>query len=255
MLKQRFSLAAKTYDKHASPQLKLAKHVMSFLPKTQPTQLLELGAGTGQLTRLLANQFPNSLIHVIDLSEKMIEHGRSLFTDFPQIHWQVADAETFQAKTTHPLIISSSALHWVNDLEKTFRTTYNNLDAGGLFAFGFMLKDTLKELQDIRQQVAPNKAQTHFLPTYNEVITALNLVGFSIEKAQHNIDRVTYSSAAHFLKAIHEQGVTGGKTSQDTLPLTRSELRLLTQKYQTKYATSEGVFASYETIIVLAKKA
>jgi len=254
MPKQRFSIAAKTYDKHASPQLALAKELLSFLPKIDPNQILELGAGTGQLTRLLANLFPKSLIDVIDLSEQMIEQGRSLFLDFPQIRWSVANAETFQAKTTYPLIISSSALHWVNDLETTFRTTYNNLNKEGIFAFGLMLKDTLKELQNIRQQVAPTKAQTHFLPTEHDVIQALETAGFSVEKSRCNVNRVTYSSATHFLKAIHEQGVTGGKISKNTLPLTRSELQQVTQEYQAQHATPQGVFCSYETLVVIAKR-
>jgi len=254
MVKQRFSVAAKTYDKHASPQFTLAKELISILPKTNPKQILELGAGTGQLTRQLLSYFPECVIDVIDLSEEMVKQGRSLFIDFPQIQWNVADAETFQSLKKYPLIISSSALHWVNNLEKTFKTTYNNLTKDGIFAFGLMLKNTLKELQEIRKQVAPTKAQTHFLPTKKEVITALKNANFSIENTQYNINKVIYPSATNFLKAIHEQGVTGGKISKNRPLLTRFELEQLTQEYQKQYKSSKGgVFCSYETLIVIAK--
>ena len=254
MPEQRFSLAAETYDKHAFPQQKLAKQIISFLPKTQPDRLLELGAGTGQLTRLLVAQFPHSSIDVIDLSEKMIEYGRALFSNVSCLHWQVADAETFQATKAYPLIISSSALHWVKDLTKTFKTIFNNLEDDGVFVFGLMLKDTLIELQTIRKEVAPKKAQTHFLPTSEEVITALKSVGFSIDQTRHRIDTFTYPSATQFLQAIHEQGVTGGKTSRDTAPLSRQELQKLIQIYQARFSTDQGVEASYETLSIRARK-
>ena len=78
MIGHRFSAAAETYDRHARPQLALAQSVVSMLPEIYPEQILELGSGTGQLTRLLANRFPGIPIDAIDVSEKMVEHSRQI---------------------------------------------------------------------------------------------------------------------------------------------------------------------------------
>ena len=121
MIGQRFSAAAETYDRHARPQLALAQSVVSMLPELYPEQILELGSGTGQLTRLLTERFPEVLIDAVDVAEKMVEHSRAKFHRCPQISWIVADAQTYRGNDRYPLIVSSSALHWVDNLPKTFK--------------------------------------------------------------------------------------------------------------------------------------
>ena len=105
----RFSAAAETYDRHARPQLALAQSVVSMLPQIYPELILEFGSGTGQLTRLLTQRFPDVLIDAVDVAEKMIEHSRIQFSKFPQINWMVGDAQTFWTGNRYPLIVSSSA--------------------------------------------------------------------------------------------------------------------------------------------------
>ena len=82
MIGQRFSAAAETYDRHVRPQLVLAESVVSILPEMCPEQILELGSGTGQLTRLLTGRFPEVPIDAVDVAEKMVAHSRAKFQRF-----------------------------------------------------------------------------------------------------------------------------------------------------------------------------
>lgn len=254
MIEKRFSAAADTYDLHARPQLALAQSVISMLPEIYPENILELGAGTGQLTRLLTERFPEVPLDAVDVAEKMVEHSREKFKRFPHIKWIVGDAQTYWGGDRYPLITSSSALHWVTDLRETCSTIYDSLEPVGFFALGMMLQGTLKELHALRADIAPEKTPAQTLPTFEEVVACLEAAGFRIERRKHSDEQIVYDNATAFLRAIHEQGVTGGKVSAGNAPLNRSELTRLIEEYQLLHACKDGVLASYETATFLAQK-
>ncbi len=255
MISKRFSAAAETYDRHARPQLALAQSVISMLPEMYPEQILELGAGTGQLTRLLTDRFPDVLIDAVDLAEKMVAHSQVKFRRYPQITWTVGDAQTWRGADPYPLIVSSAALHWTTDLKATCENIFANLEPGGTFALGMMLKGTLKELHELRNEIAPEKTPLITLPTYEETKACLQAAGFKLERRKHSDEEILYDNASAFLKAIHEQGVTGGKVSAGNAPLTRTEIGQLIADYQENYAADGGVYATYETATFLLTKA
>ena len=254
MIGNRFSAAAETYDRHARPQLALAQSVVSMLPEIYPDQILELGSGTGQLTRLLTERFPEVLIDAVDVAEKMVEHSRETFRRFPQINWIVGDAQTWWGGDRYPLIASSAALHWVSDLRKTCDNIFQCLEPGGCFALGMMLRGTLRELHELRKSIAPEKTPELTLPTYEEVKACLEGTGFVLGRRKHSEEEIIYDNAQAFLKAIHEQGVTGGKVSSGNAPLSRGELSRLVADYQENYASGGGVCATYETATFLLTK-
>jgi malonyl-CoA O-methyltransferase len=254
MIGHRFSAAADTYDRHARPQLALAQSVVSMLPEMYPEQILELGPGTGLLTRLLTERFPEVPIDAVDVSEKMIEHSKTRFKRFPQISWVVGDAQTWWGGDRYPLIVSSSALHWVTDLQATCENIFQSLEPGGYFSLGMMLEGTLKELHELRREIASEKTPEITLPSYEETKACLQTVGFKIERRMHSEEEIIYTDAKAFLKAIHEQGVTGGKVSAGNAPLNRAELSRLVADYQENYTSDDSVFATYETATFLLTK-
>ena len=65
---------------------------------------------------------------------------------------------------------------------------------------------------------------------------------------------IRYDDATAFLKAIHEQGVTGGRVSVGSAPLNRTEINRLAAGYQENYPYDGGVFATYETATFLLTK-
>ncbi len=252
MIEKRFSISAKTYDRHSRPQQALIEELTAELPKNPPSRILELGCGTGQMTRRLLERYPTVPMDASDISPGMIEHCRTAFSDQPQISWIVADAQTFQPPAAYPLIVSTSALHWTDDLTKTFIQVHRNLEPGGTFALGMMLQGTLRELRELRTKIAPEKVFTTRLPTFEETEEALRHAGFSIQKTERFDQRFTYANARAFLRAIHEQGVTGGSLERGYVPLTRREIQTLIHNYQTKSKTNSEVYASYETAVFIS---
>ncbi|MBL7017186.1 MAG: methyltransferase domain-containing protein [Kiritimatiellales bacterium] len=254
MIEKRFSAAAETYDRHARPQLSLARSVCDVLPEIYPEQILELGCGTGQLTRLLFDRFPDVLIDAVDLSEKMVEYSRNKFKRFDQATWIQADAQTYRGSDPYPLIVSSAALHWVSDLRKTFENIFQCLEKDGFFALGMMLSGTLKELLAVRGEVAPEKTPPSALPALEELVDHLHATGFKILRKKLSEEEVSYQSATDFLRTIHEQGVTGAKVASGREPLNRGEIDRLIELYQERHSSPDGVTATYETATLLLTK-
>jgi len=254
MIEKRFSAAAETYDRHARPQRSLARAVCDALPEVYPEEILELGCGTGQLTRLLIDQFPDVPIDAIDVAEKMVEHSRKKFERFPQVNWIVGNAQTYRGKDPYPLVVSSATLHWVSNLQKTFENIFQCLEKGGFFSLGMMLQGTLKELQDVREDVAPAKTAPSTLPSLDEVIKSLRTAGFRLLRKKQSKEEISYKSSIDFLRTIHEQGVTGTNITDRRIPLNRSEINRLIEIYQERYASTNGVTATYETATLLLTK-
>ena len=50
-----------------------------YLPEDfNPTNILELGCGTGNLTRLIAKRWPESQITIVDISKEMLKEGSTI---------------------------------------------------------------------------------------------------------------------------------------------------------------------------------
>ncbi len=69
----------------------------ALIKEWQPAKILEVGAGTGILTRELAAALPDAQITAIDLNPAMVNVGRSLEGVNSRTEWMVADAVALPA--------------------------------------------------------------------------------------------------------------------------------------------------------------
>ena len=120
-----FERAAETYVDSCSVQRRIAERLAQRIARADvaPSQkILEFGCGTGELTRLLAGQFPNARIVATDASPKMTTVAKQTVTDSNvDFRTLVVDEETASepelTSDGFDLLASSMALHWVADLE------------------------------------------------------------------------------------------------------------------------------------------
>src|SRR6185295_14627760 len=73
-------------------------------------KVVDLGCGTGELTRQLADALPGSDVTGIDSSSQMLDAARTKSLASPSLHFEQGD----QAQLTGEwdLIFSNAALHW-----------------------------------------------------------------------------------------------------------------------------------------------
>jgi malonyl-CoA O-methyltransferase len=252
----RFSAAAATYDSVASVQAEVAERVSALVSEAPvPRLALDVGCGTGLLTEKLLRVLPATQLHALDISEAMIERARQRVGNGGRVTWIVADASMPAKGIAYDLIASSSCLHWILPIENAFRSMASRLADGGHLVFGLMQAGTLAELAECRRRVAPGKPTGAALPTEDEVLAAFARTGFRVLRRERSVIRKEYPSAALFLKAIHDQGTTGGAVSSAGSLLTQGELKRLAAEYAAHYKNADaGVTATYDVLYAVARK-
>lgn len=242
----RFSAAAPAYDRLARVQRDVAERLFRSLTYVESaTRILDIGCGTGGLTRRLAKIWPTADIEGIDLAPGMIEAARQSNGTATRPTFIVADAATFTSDRPYDLLVSSSTLHWVQPLETTLVHLARLLAPGGRFVFAIMLEKTLRELHETRALVTPQNPASQRMPSNDTVLAALTKAGLLIEMNEEEERTTTSESATDLLRELHELGVTGGALARGTAPLTRRELQNLTKLYDEHHRNERGVFATY----------
>jgi len=93
-------------------------------------KVADLGCGTGELTRQLADALPNSNVTGIDSSLQMLDKAASFAG--PNLHFEQGDQS--QLAGEWDLIFSNAALHWSENHAALIPTLYQRLAPGGQIA-------------------------------------------------------------------------------------------------------------------------
>ena len=136
-----FSLAAPTYDQAAFIQKEIGQRLLQRLTmlKMPFKRILDVGSGTGSLTRALQKQYANSHIVGIDLAPGMIQYAKN---KQPRKFWQMhpeylcADTEFLPFRShSFDLIFSNFTLQWCQNLALVFSEFKRVLKPGGVILF------------------------------------------------------------------------------------------------------------------------
>jgi len=99
-------------------------------------KVLDLGAGTGLFSALVAQHYPEATFTLYDISSGMLQEAKTRFTDQALTAEYVAIDYATQAITGHyDLIISALSIHHLTGEEKAtlFKKVYVHLHDNGLF--------------------------------------------------------------------------------------------------------------------------
>jgi tRNA (cmo5U34)-methyltransferase len=86
--------------------------------KTDSPRILDLGAGTGLMSSLLLNRYPDARITLIDISEGMLDVAKLRFKDNVNVSFIAADYLKYEYSEQYDLVISSLSIHHLEDQEK-----------------------------------------------------------------------------------------------------------------------------------------
>jgi len=106
-------------------------------------RVLDLGAGTGLLSAMIARKFPRSQITLVDISIEMLRVARRRFADSPgRFEHRVMDyartplpSAVPGAKIGYDLVVSALSIHHLTDgdKEELFGRIHRSLPFGGVF--------------------------------------------------------------------------------------------------------------------------
>jgi tRNA (cmo5U34)-methyltransferase len=133
-----FDTTAASYDADRSKLIpgfdSFYRWAVDLVPHTS-LSIVDLGAGTGLLSAFLRTRFPYAQLHLVDLSEPMLQHARTRFAGQLHVTFQVADYQTAALPPGADAIVSALSIHHLHDEAKRslFQRIYRSLSPGGVF--------------------------------------------------------------------------------------------------------------------------
>jgi trans-aconitate 2-methyltransferase len=148
-------------------------------------KILDLGCGTGDLTDIIAQS--GACVRGIDSSCSMISAAQ---VNYPDIHFSVADARSFQVKRPLDAVFSHQVLHWIKERDAVINCVEQALNPGGRFVaefnweghVGAIVGALLSVLSEIRGQ-EPEALNPWYCPSIGEYAGLLENQGFDVRYA------------------------------------------------------------------------
>ena len=282
LIRKSFDAAAEHYDDVAELQREVGQRLIERLEliKFTPQVILDVGAGTGFVSRELDKFYKNSWVLSMDIAPHMLQVARSktswINKLFGNQEYICGDAEFLPfADNSVDLIFSNLTLQWCGELERTFAEFRRVLKPEGLLMFSSFGPDTLKELRDswykadadTNSNVDKNDEKTHvndFIDMH-DIGDALLRAGLSDPVMDVDNITLTYSDVYQLmreLKALGAHNVTNarrhsltGKTRLKNMVSAYENFRendLLPATYEVVYGHAWGVSDGQEFEITLS---
>ncbi len=245
-----FERAADTYDASAVLQKEVAKRLTERLDyiKHSPKTALDVGSGTGFVTRDLLKRYPKSSIIALDIAHSMARKSQQQGGWFHKPLAICADAEQLPLKPDSiELLISSLMLQWSNDLKKTFIGFHSVLAPNGLLLFSTFGPETLREMRDSWATVDNVPHTSNFLDMH-EIGDALLQSGFINPVTDMEMITMTYANVRQLMRDIKQIGASNTDTERNKGLMGKHKLKAFEAAYE-QFKTNENLYpATWEVI-------
>ena len=119
------------YHRFTGHRLRPALDLLGRVPIADASLVYDLGCGSGNVTRLLAERFAAARIAGVDISSEMLAKA----AETPgRIEWVQADIANWEPERAPELVYSNAALHWVDDHASLIPRLFDHLAPGGCLA-------------------------------------------------------------------------------------------------------------------------
>ncbi|EXI62414.1 hypothetical protein MHD_09735 [Mannheimia granulomatis] len=244
LIQKCFSAALNDYDENAIVQQQIAEKLTSLLaqqPIMQFDSCLEIGCGTGHLTRALNNQYQIKQWYIQDLCDC------SSFLDkiLPQgnFHFHQGNAELCPLEGNYQLIASASAVQWFNNKQSFIKHSSAQLQPNGILLFSTFAEDNLHEIKQLTGIGLSYPALSQWQQWLEQEFEILHL-----SQAKIILELDSPKAALQHLKS------TGVTATHNTI-WTKNTLHNFYHNYLENYSTPSGkVSLTYAPLYCLAKK-
>lgn len=246
-----FGAAAPYYDEHASVQQEVADRLVASL---QPWRdiipsgpIIELGCGTGFVTKGLADLYKKQEIQVTDLSKEMVRYCEKKF-DQDNLSFRVQDAEDPPYEEPHyAMTVSGFTAQWFKDPAETLGRWLQATKPGGLLLVSFPGNDSFPEWKQKCEELGLPFTGNQ-LPDVEEMVVKMSVGPAQVDFYEDTVTQ-TYSSARDFFRDLKK---LGAGTQRSGRSLTPKELALLIDYWD---ATTEGdIEISYHAVFLAVKR-
>ena len=119
------------YLKFSGHRLRPAVDLLMRIPDVSVRRAADLGAGAGNVTKLLKDRWPGATITAVEGSTEMVTAGRKAA---PGVEWLQQDLAVWDPAQKYDVIYSNAALHWLGDHAALFPSLMEQVEPGGILA-------------------------------------------------------------------------------------------------------------------------
>jgi malonyl-CoA O-methyltransferase len=251
-----------SYDEFSIVYKRMAHRLLLSLRDRvfNPSRILELGCGTGYLTQLLLEYFPQAEMVAVDLSPERIEAARERVTPASRVRFITADVEEADLSNlgSFDLIISNLMGDWLQVPEIVLAKIGALLNREGWYGMTAYGPETCQEMQAMFKQVENEwelSHERHFLPfrSAGEWEKLFNRAGLMEVALEECWQRIEYEDCRTLLERIKAAGESYSENKQNFM-VQRNVLTEVMRRYNRAYRSKTGVYATFHLLTLWGKK-
>ena len=252
-LRNNFSKVATDYEDYAGLQAKIGKRLLESLDHKEYISILDVGMGTGLLTKRIVHKYPQAKVWGCDFSEGMVLCAREKSNFRPVCANSISlcfKDENFD------LAISNLMYQWIPDLEKAFNDVCRVMRNDADFVFSCFGSQTLKELVRAYDFVVnQNKTNDYFdntrLPDRDKIMMSLRAAGFKNCKINSYVVKQRHKDVFAIVRWLKNIGANQIRKPKF---IGRDAWGRISEFYRINFSDNKDVFATFEVIEVSAEK-
>jgi len=241
LVAQRFAKAGQSYSEQAIVQKQICQNLtrllQQFCPRTMP-RVFEIGCGSGNLTRLITASFQIEELILNDLYADVQQH----FSSHESLKWLIGDVEALDFPPQLDMIVSGSALQWMQDLPRLLERCDEALVDQGWLCFSTFGSKNLLEIKELTGQGLSYWS----VENWNRALTQAR---FEILHLSESETQLYFDSPKAVLQHLKATGVTA--TAQHRW--TKQTLQQFYQDYD-RFKHAEGYSLTYHPIYCIARR-
>ena len=209
----RFAQAGQSYTEHAVVQKQIAQHLFDLIQQYCSDQfqygldhVFEMGCGSGNLSHLLLGNLQINHLILNDLYPEIQQHFQANIHSNANLEYLIGDIEQLEFPNNLNLIVSSSALQWIQNLDAIFQKAFTSLNEQAYFCFSTFGQQNLQEIKNLTGQ------GLDYLSIDN-IQDLLKKNGFEILHISEQISHLNFDHPKQVLQHLKATGVTATATS------------------------------------------
>tara|TARA_B100000579_G_scaffold420212_1_gene419664 strand:- start:73 stop:735 length:663 start_codon:yes stop_codon:yes gene_type:complete len=184
------------YNIRSNIQKKVAKSLVSLLPSIRKPKILEIGCGTGFLTELVLEKYPDGVIDATDISTNMLSLCKKRLNKHNLRIFEMDGEYPKNISNSYDLIISSMVFQWfekpietLNKLNKIGPVYYSTIGNKNFIEWKTVLKKNNFSSSIFEEPLWPGVIKDEFIrSSYPNAISFLRMLkktGISTSQINH----------------------------------------------------------------------